>query len=246
MLIIPAIDLTDGHCVRLKQGDLHRETVYSDDPPAMALHWQQLGAQILHMVDLDGAFEGQPKNADCIEAILKAVSIPVQIGGGIRTMETIRRYLAQGAVRIVLGTAVLENPALLERACAEFPNRILVGLDAKGGKVAVRGWTSVSGTLASDLIPQLSGYPLAGLIYTDISRDGMLEGPNLSALADVVRCTPMPVIASGGISRIDDIRAVKSLGPGVMGAIVGKALYDGKLNMKEAIEAASREPTPTC
>ncbi|MBD0316868.1 MAG: 1-(5-phosphoribosyl)-5-[(5-phosphoribosylamino)methylideneamino]imidazole-4-carboxamide isomerase [Nitrospiraceae bacterium] len=246
MLIIPAIDLKDGRCVRLKQGDLRRETAYSDDPPAMALHWQQLGARFLHIVDLDGAFEGQPKNMSRIEAIVKAVSIPVQIGGGIRTMETIRRYFTQGAARIVLGTAVLENPALLEHACAEFPHRVLVGLYAKGGHVAVRGWTSVSGTSASDLIPQLSRYPLAGLIYTDIARDGMLQGPNLSALANVLRSSPMPVIASGGISRIDDIRAVKSLGPGIKGVIIGKALYDGKLDLKAAMEAASQEPTPTC
>ncbi|HJU06145.1 MAG TPA: 1-(5-phosphoribosyl)-5-[(5-phosphoribosylamino)methylideneamino]imidazole-4-carboxamide isomerase [Nitrospiraceae bacterium] len=246
MLIIPAIDLKDGRCVRLRQGDLRHETAYSDDPPAMARYWEQLGARLLHIVDLDGAFEGHPKNIDRIEAILKAVSIPVQIGGGIRTMETIRRYLVHGSVRVVLGTAVLENPALLERACTEFPSRILVGLDAKEGRIAVRGWTSVSGTSASNLIPQLAVYPLAGLIYTDIAKDGMLEGPNLPALADVLRCAPMPVIASGGISSIDDIRAVKSLGHGITGAIIGKALYDGKLDLKEAIQAASREPTPAC
>ncbi len=148
MLVIPAVDLKDGRCVRLRQGDMRQETIYSDDPPAMALHWERLGARLLHIVDLNGAIDGRPQNVSQIESILKAVSIPVQIGGGIRAMETIRRYLSQGASRVVLGTAVLENPTLLELACEEFPGRVLVGLDAKGGKVAVRGWTSVSGTLA--------------------------------------------------------------------------------------------------
>ncbi|MGH7230146.1 MAG: 1-(5-phosphoribosyl)-5-[(5-phosphoribosylamino)methylideneamino]imidazole-4-carboxamide isomerase [Nitrospiraceae bacterium] len=246
MIVIPAIDLKDGRCVRLRQGDMRRETTYSDDPPAMALHWERLGARLLHVVDLNGAIEGHPKNSMQIESILKTVSIPVQVGGGIRTIEDVRRYLGQGASRVVLGTAVLESPALLEQACAEFPSRILVGLDARGGHVAVRGWTSVSDTTASDLMPRLSGYPLAGLIYTDIVRDGMLEGPNLSALRDILGCAPIPVIASGGISRIEDIRAVKSLGPGVAGAIVGRALYDGKLDLKAALDAASQESTPAC
>jgi phosphoribosylformimino-5-aminoimidazole carboxamide ribotide isomerase len=239
MLVIPAVDLKDGRCVRLRQGDMRQETTYSDNPPVMALHWERLGARLLHIVDLNGAIDGRPQNVSQIESILKAVSIPVQIGGGIRTMETIRQYLSHGASRVVLGTAVLENPTLLERACEEFPGRVLVGLDAKGGKVAVRGWTSVSGTLASDLMPRLFGYPLAAVIYTDITRDGMLEGPNLSALREIVTCSHVPVIASGGISRIEDIRAVKSLGSRIEGAIVGKALYDGKLDLTTAIEAAS-------
>lgn len=239
MLVIPAIDLKDGRCVRLRQGDIREETVYSEDPPAMALHWEQFGARFLHVVDLNGAIEGQPKNASWIEAILKAVSVPVQVGGGVRTMETIREYLSLGVSRVVLGTAALQDRTLLERACAEFPNRLVVGLDARDGKVAVRGWTSLSDTSATELLKTLSGYPLCGVIYTDIAKDGMLEGPNLAALREVVGCAPVPVIASGGITRIEDLRAIKGLGPRVEGAIVGKALYDGKLDLKQAMAAVA-------
>jgi phosphoribosylformimino-5-aminoimidazole carboxamide ribotide isomerase len=239
MLVIPAIDLKDGRCVRLRQGNMQDETVYSHDPCAMGLQWERLGARFLHIVDLNGAIEGQPKNLSHIEAILKAVSVPVQIGGGIRTIDTIRLYLSQGAARVVLGTAALKNEMLLDRACAEFPGRILVGIDVRDGKVAVRGWTSVSETRAPDFLRELAGFPLAGVIYTDIGRDGMLEGPNVPALREIVARSTVPVIASGGISRVEDIRAIKSLGAGVEGVIVGKALYDGKLDLKTALEAAA-------
>lgn len=239
MLVIPAIDLKDGRCVRLRQGDMREETVYSDDPPGMAARWERLGAGLLHVVDLNGAIEGQPKNASLIEAIVKAVSIPVQVGGGIRSLDTVKLYFSLGASRVVLGTAALQDRRLLDQACAEFPRRILVGIDARDGKVAVRGWTSQSMTLAKDLVRTLADAPLAGVIYTDIARDGMLEGPNLGALREMVDCSPVPIIASGGVTKVEDIRAVKSLGPKVEGAIVGKALYDGKLDMKAALAAAS-------
>ena len=239
MLVIPAIDLKDGRCVRLRQGDMRRETVYSEDAVAMALQWERLGAGLLHVVDLNGAIEGQPRNLTQIEAILKAVSIPVQVGGGIRTMDAIRHVLSHGASRAVLGTAALHDPALLKQACAEFPGRILAGVDARQGKVAVRGWTVVSDTSASDLLHQLGEYALGGVIYTDIARDGMLEGPNLESLRRVVDRSPVPVIASGGISRMEDLRALRALGPRIEGVIVGKALYDGTLTLPNAIKAAS-------
>jgi phosphoribosylformimino-5-aminoimidazole carboxamide ribotide isomerase len=237
MLVIPAIDLKDGRCVRLRQGDMTEETVYSEDPAATALRWEGLGARLLHIVDLNGAIEGQPRNLPQIEAILRAVSIPIQVGGGIRTLETVRMYLSRGVKRVVLSTAVLQDRVVLEQACKEFPGRILVGIDAKNGLVAVKGWTSVSNTTARELVGTLKGLPLAGVIYTDIARDGMLEGPNLSSLRDIVDASPVPVIASGGVTRIEDIRAIKALGARVEGAIVGKALYDGKLDLKQAMAA---------
>lgn len=239
MLVIPAIDLKDGRCVRLRQGDMREETVYSEDPAAMALYWEGLGARLLHVVDLNGAIEGEPRNFSQIEAILKRAAVPVQIGGGIRTIDTIRLYLSHGASRVVLGTAALQDRTLLERACAEFPNRILVGIDARDGTVAVRGWTSLSDVSVMELLQTLSGYSLCGVIHTDIARDGMLEGPNLVALREIVECSPVPVIASGGITRVEDIRAIRSLGLRVEGAIVGKALYDGKLDWNIAVQAAS-------
>ncbi len=237
MLVIPAIDLKDGRCVRLRQGDMAAETVYSDDPHAVARQWQEHGASLIHVVDLNGAVDGEPKNLPHIEAVLKVVGVRVQVGGGIRTIETVRRYLNAGVARVVLGTAALTDPAFLEQACAEFPRRIVLGLDARDGKVAVKGWTSVSETAAIDLLKSFSGLPLGAVVYTDIARDGMLSGPNIPALKQVVACSSVPVIASGGISRIEDLHAVRSLGPGIEGAIVGKALYDGKLDYRAALEA---------
>ncbi|MBM4123986.1 MAG: 1-(5-phosphoribosyl)-5-[(5-phosphoribosylamino)methylideneamino]imidazole-4-carboxamide isomerase [Nitrospira sp.] len=239
MLVIPAIDLKDGRCVRLTQGDMREETVYSEDPPGMAARWERLGAGMLHVVDLNGAIEGQPKNASLIEAIVKAVSIPVQVGGGIRSLDTVKLYFSLGVSRVVLGTAALQDRRLLDQACAAFPERVLVGIDARNGKVAVRGWTSQSATMAKDLVRSLAGMSLRGVIYTDIARDGMLEGPNLEALREMVECSPLSVIASGGVTRLEDIRGVKSLGPKVEGAIVGKALYDGKLDLAAALAAAA-------
>ena len=239
MLLIPAIDLKDGRCVRLRQGDMRQETIYSEDPAAVALQWEQLGAPLLHVVDLNGAIEGRPANLAQIEAILNAVSVPIQVGGGVRTLDTVRTYLGCGAKRVVMGTAVLQDRAVLEDACELFPERILVGIDAKNGKVAVKGWTAVSDTSARDLVKTLSGLSLAGVIYTDISRDGMLEGPDLSSLKAFVKDSPVPVIASGGITRIEDIRAIQALDPRIEGVIVGKALYDGKLDLKAALAAVA-------
>ena len=237
MMVIPAIDVKDGRCVRLRQGDMAAETVYSDDVAAMARRWEEAGARMVHLVDLNGAVEGEPKNFPYIEAVRKAVGVEVQVGGGIRTLSTVRRYLDAGVSRIVLGTAALTDRTLLDEACREFPRRILLGLDARDGKVAVKGWTSVSETTAIDLLKEVSSYPVGAVIYTDIARDGMLGGPNLSALREIASYSPFPVIASGGISSIEDLQAVRSLGPKVVGAIVGKALYDGKLDYRDALAA---------
>lgn len=239
MLVIPAIDLKDGRCVRLRQGDMAAETVYSEDVPAVAWKWQRGGASVIHVVDLNGAVDGEPRNLPQIEAVMKTVSVKVQVGGGIRTIETVRRYLNAGVSRVVLGTAALTDRAFLEQACKEFPRRILLGLDARDGKVAVKGWTAVSETKAIDLLKEVSGYQIGAVIYTDISRDGMLSGPNIPALKEVVEFSSFPVIASGGITRVQDLRAVQSLGPRIEGAIVGKALYDGKLDLRAAIVATS-------
>ena len=237
MIVIPAIDLKDGRCVRLRQGDMAAETVYSTDVPAMARQWQQQGAGLIHVVDLNGAVEGEPRNLREIQSVIATVSVKVQVGGGIRNIDTVRRYLTAGVSRVVLGTAALTDRAFLEQACREFPKRIVLGLDARDGKVAVKGWTSVSDTKAIDLLNELSGYALGAVIYTDIARDGMLDGPNIPALREVVEHSSFPVIASGGISRVEDLQAVASLGPRIEGAIVGKALYDGKLDYATAVKA---------
>ena len=240
MLVIPAIDLKDGRCVRLRQGDMATETVYAEDVSAVAWKWQQSGASVIHVVDLNGAVDGEPRNVRQIEAIIKTVSVKVQVGGGIRTIDTVRRYLNGGVSRVVLGTAVLTDRKFLEQVCKEFPRRILLGLDACDGKVAVKGWRAVSGTEAFDLLKDVSGFEIGAVIYTDILRDGMLGGPNLAVLKDLVEFSQFPVIASGGITRVDDLRAIRSLGRKVEGAIVGRALYDGKLDYAAAV-AALRE-----
>lgn len=237
MLIIPAIDLKDGRCVRLRQGDMAAETVYSGDVAAVAAGWQAQGASIIHVVDLNGAVDGAPRNLPEIEAVMKTVNVKVQVGGGIRSIDTVRRYLTAGVARVVLGTAALTDRTFLEQACQEFPHRILLGLDAKEGKVAVKGWTAVSDTRAIDLLRELSGLAIGAVIYTDIARDGMLNGPNVPALKEVVEQSSFPVIASGGITRVEDLRAVRALGEKVEGAIVGKALYDGKLDYQSAFAA---------
>jgi phosphoribosylformimino-5-aminoimidazole carboxamide ribotide isomerase len=241
VLVIPAIDLKDGRCVRLRQGDMAAETVYSDDVQAVAQKWQAGGAVVIHVVDLNGAVDGEPRNLPQIETVMKTVNVKVQVGGGIRSIETVRRYLHAGVSRVVLGTAALMDRAFLEQACKEFPRRILLGLDARGGKVAVKGWTAVSDIRAVDLLKEVSGCAIGAVIYTDIARDGMLSGPNIPALEEIVAHASFPVIASGGISRIEDLLAVRSLGPRIEGAIVGKALYDGKLDYRAAVAALSKE-----
>ena len=241
MLVIPAIDLKDGRCVRLRQGDMADETVYSDDVKEVASRWQQQGAGLIHVVDLNGAVDGEPKNLPHIESVMNAVRVKVQVGGGIRTIDTVRRYLNAGVSRVVLGTAALTNRALLDQACQEFPQRIVLGLDARDGRIAVKGWTTVSDVKAIDLLKELSGCAIAAVIYTDIARDGMLNGPNIPALKEVVEYSSFPVIASGGITRLEDLQAVRSLGRKIEGAIVGKALYDGKLDLKAAVAALGKE-----
>ena len=241
MLVIPAIDLKDGRCVRLRQGDMAAETVYSEDIVAVARNWQRCGAGLIHVVDLNGAVGGEPKNLPQIEAVRKAVTVDVQVGGGIRTIETVRRYLKAGVFRVVLGTAALTDRAFLEQACMEFPRQVVLGLDARDGKVAVKGWTAVSETKAIDLLREVRGLEIGAVIYTDIARDGMLNGPNLTALKEVVAFSAFPVIASGGISRVEDLLAVRLLGPKIEGAIVGKALYDGKLDYQSAVAALGKE-----
>jgi phosphoribosylformimino-5-aminoimidazole carboxamide ribotide isomerase len=241
VFVIPAIDLKDGRCVRLRQGDMAAETVYSDDVTEVASRWQQQGACLIHVVDLNGAVDGEPKNLPQIESVMKTVRVKVQVGGGIRTIETVRRYLDAGVSRVVLGTAALTNRALLDQACQEFPQRIVLGLDARDGRIAVKGWTTVSDVKAIDLLKELSGCAIAAVIYTDIARDGMLNGPNIPALKEVVEYSSFPVIASGGITRLEDLQAVRSLGRKIEGAIVGKALYDGKLDLKAAVAALGKE-----
>jgi phosphoribosylformimino-5-aminoimidazole carboxamide ribotide isomerase len=241
VLVIPAIDLKDGRCVRLRQGDMAAETVYSDDVRAVAGRWQEQGAGLIHVVDLNGAVDGKPRNLPQIEAVMKAVGVNVQVGGGVRSIETVRQYLRAGVSRVVLGTAALTDRAFLERACREFPRRVVLGLDARNGNVAVKGWTEVSDVRAVDLLKELSGFALGAVIYTDIARDGMLSGPNIPALEEIVASSPFPVIASGGISKIDDLLAVRSLGSRVEGAIVGKALYDGMLDYRAAVAALSKK-----
>jgi phosphoribosylformimino-5-aminoimidazole carboxamide ribotide isomerase len=246
MLIIPAIDLKDGQCVRLRQGDMAAQTVYSEDAAAVAARWQESGAELVHIVDLNGAVDGRPKNLVHIEKILVTVRTKIQVGGGIRTIETIRKYVALGVCRVVLGTAALEDRSLLDEACREFPGKVVLGLDAKDGKVAIRGWTSLSNTTAAELLRNLAGYPLAAVIYTDIARDGMLTGPNMVGLRDIAEQSAFPVIASGGISRMEDLQAIHQIGPRIQGAIIGKALYDGKVDLREAIRAAKERHASPC
>lgn len=237
MIVIPAIDLKDGKCVRLEQGLMDRDTVFNDDPGAQARTWQDQGAELLHIVDLDGAFAGEPKNRAAIEAIVRAISIPSQLGGGIRDLATIEAYLTLGIGRVIIGTAAQRNPELVKEACEKFPGRIVVGIDAKDGMVAVQGWAEVTGIKAVDLAKKFEGYGVSAIIYTDISRDGMLQGPNIEATRQLAEAISIPVIASGGLSTLKDIEnlvAVES--SGVTGVITGKAIYTGAINLAEAIK----------
>ncbi|MEO6198104.1 MAG: 1-(5-phosphoribosyl)-5-[(5-phosphoribosylamino)methylideneamino]imidazole-4-carboxamide isomerase [Dehalococcoidia bacterium] len=241
MEIIPAIDIRAGRCVRLDQGDYARETVFADDPVEVAKRWQNLGAPRIHVVDLDGAKDGAPRNEAVIWRVIEAVSIPVQVGGGIRTLDIMDRYIKTGADRVVLGTAAVKDQSVLVHALALFGDRILVGVDARDGMVATDGWLETSSLSAVDLIAQLAQLNVPRLFYTDISRDGMLGGPNFPAIQQVVENAlgldaPMKVIASGGISEIEHIQRLRLIG--VEGAIIGKALYTGALDLKEALGAS--------
>jgi phosphoribosylformimino-5-aminoimidazole carboxamide ribotide isomerase len=234
VIVIPAIDLKDGMCVRLLQGKKDEVTVYSDDPPAVARRWQDLGGGLLHVVDLDGAFTGEQHNFAKIRAIREAIDIPIEVGGGIRDVERIEKLVELGVDRTIIGTSAAKNPDMVREACKKFPQKILVGIDAKNGKVAVRGWVEVTELDAIEFARQMQDAGAAGIIYTDISRDGMLTGPNLEAMAAMVESVDIPVIASGGVSRLDDIKNLMQI-DGLWGAITGKALYSGAMKLDEAI-----------
>lgn len=235
MQIIPAIDLKGGKCVRLLQGREEDVTVYSDDPVATAGRWESAGARLIHIVDLDGAFSGEQKNIESIKAIRKAVDIDLQLGGGIRDMESIDMLLGLGITRVILGTISVENPELVKRACRKHPGRVIVGIDAKDGKVAVRGWVEVTEFDAAGFAEEVESYGAAGIVYTDIERDGMLTGPNVKETKNIAEAVDIPVIASGGIKSMDDIRNLLDAG-GIWGAITGKAIYSGSLDLEEAIK----------
>ena len=237
MLLIPAIDLKDGHCVRLEQGDMDKATVFSEDPGAMARHWIAKGARRLHLVDLNGAFAGKLKNEAAIKAILKAVGdeIPVQLGGGIRDLETIERLLDDGISTVIIGTAAVKNPGFLQDACTAFPGHIMVGLDARDGKVATDGWSKITGHEVIDLGKKFEDYGAEAIIYTDIGRDGMLKGVNLEATVKLAQAVRIPVIASGGLSNNKDIEALCAVEEeGVMGVIAGRSIYAGDLDLTQA------------
>jgi phosphoribosylformimino-5-aminoimidazole carboxamide ribotide isomerase len=236
MTVIPAIDLKEGKCVRLEQGLMDKDTVFNDNPAAQARAWQDQGAEMLHIVDLDGAFAGEPKNRAAIEAIVGAITIPSQLGGGIRDIETIEAYLSLGLSRVIIGTAAQRNPELVREACARFPGRIVVGIDAKNGMVAVQGWAEVTDITAVDLAKKFEGFGVSAIIYTDIARDGMLQGPNLEATRALAEAVSIPIIASGGVSSLQDIRNLMAIeSSGVNGVITGKAVYTGAIKLAEAV-----------
>ena len=245
MLLIPAIDLKDGHCVRLKQGDMELATVFSEDPAEMALHWLKQGARRLHLVDLNGAFAGKPKNEAAIKAILQTVQdyaeendldeIPVQLGGGIRDLDTIERYLDAGISYVIIGTAAVKSPGFLHDACGAFPGHIIVGLDAKDGKVATDGWSKLSGHEVIDLAQKFEAYGVESIIYTDIGRDGMMGGVNIEATVKLAQAVKIPVIASGGLHNLSDVEALCAVQEeGIEGVICGRSIYEGTLNLSEA------------
>ncbi|MEN9866989.1 MAG: 1-(5-phosphoribosyl)-5-[(5-phosphoribosylamino)methylideneamino]imidazole-4-carboxamide isomerase [Pseudomonadota bacterium] len=245
MLLIPAIDLKDGHCVRLKQGDMQLATVFSEDPAEMALHWLEQGARRLHLVDLNGAFAGKPKNESAIISILQAVQdfaddndldeIPVQLGGGIRDLDTIERYLDAGLSYVIIGTAAVKSPGFLHDACGAFPGHIIVGLDAKDGKVATDGWSKLSGHEVVDLAKKFEGYGVESIIYTDIGRDGMMGGVNIEATVRLARAVKVPIIASGGVHNLADVEALCAVqDEGIEAVICGRSIYEGTLDLAQA------------
>ncbi|MBO8137182.1 MAG: 1-(5-phosphoribosyl)-5-[(5-phosphoribosylamino)methylideneamino]imidazole-4-carboxamide isomerase [Desulfotomaculum sp.] len=239
MLVIPAIDLREGRCVRLVEGRLDRETIYSENPAEIAENWQRLGARYLHVVDLDGAFAGQPKNMDVIKGIVSSVDIPVQVGGGIRDLKAVETLLNLGVHRVILGTAAITQPEMVRRAVEQFGDKIVLGIDARDGRAAVQGWAVESAVSAVDLALQMKEIGVQRVVFTDIRRDGTLKGPNLEATGELARVTGLKVIASGGVSSLDDICRVKEMEKdGVEGVIVGKALYSGKVDLKEALAVA--------
>ncbi len=235
MILYPAIDLKDGQCVRLLRGAMDAATVFGDDPAAQARAFAAAGCRWLHLVDLNGAFAGRPVNAAAVEAILAAVAIPVQLGGGIRDRATIEAWLDKGVARVILGTAALRDPALVRSAARAYPGRIAVGIDARNGHVAVEGWAETTGTLVSELARRYEDAGVAAIVYTDIERDGTMEGPNVAATAALANMVAIPVIASGGVSSLADLKALKESGAPLNGAISGRALYEGRLELAEAV-----------
>lgn len=247
MLLIPAIDLKDGHCVRLEQGDMNKATIFSEDPAAMARHWVKQGARRLHLVDLNGAFAGKPKNEAAILSILQAVGdeIPVQLGGGIRDLETIERLLDDGIETIIIGTAAVKNPGFLQEACLAFGGHIMVGLDARDGKVATDGWSKLTGHEVIDLAQKFENYGVEAIIYTDIGRDGMLQGINIEATVRLAQAVSIPIIASGGLTSLQDIEALCAVeADGVVGVIAGRAIYNGNINLTQAQKYADELNPP--
>ena len=236
MILFPAIDLKDGQCVRLLRGEMDAATVFSDDPAAQARDFEAQGFEYLHMVDLNGAFEGRPVNGDAVEAILSAISIPAQLGGGIRDLATIEAWLTKGIARVILGTVAVREPELVREACEKFPGRIAVGIDARGSMVAIEGWAETSELKAIELAKRFEDAGVSAIIYTDIERDGVLEGLNLEATAELARAVSIPVIASGGLASIEDIKKLVQPEYAMLeGAISGRALYDGRIDTREAL-----------
>ena len=242
MIIYPAIDIRGGRCVRLTEGRFEAETVFADDPSEMALKWAAAGAEWLHLVDLDGALAGEGKNMPVIKRILEVVKLPVELGGGIRNMQAIEKLLELGVSRTILGSAAVKNPALVAEACKEFPGHIAVGIDAKNGDVATEGWLEGSGVPATELARRMADYGVDKIIFTDISRDGMLSGINAEATAEIARASGIEVIASGGVASLEDIRRVKKFEKdGITGCIIGKALYTGAVDLKAALALAQED-----
>jgi phosphoribosylformimino-5-aminoimidazole carboxamide ribotide isomerase len=240
MIVIPAVDIKDGKCVRLEQGRMDAETVFSDDPAAMAARWVEEGAALIHLVDLDGAVAKSPRNLPAVRAIVGRIAVPVQLGGGVRDLDTIRFYMDEGVQKIVIGTEAVRNPRLVEEACRLFPGRIVVGIDARHGMVAIEGWTEVTQTPATELARRFENCGVAAINFTDIARDGMETGPNIEATRLIAEAVAIPVVASGGVSSLDDIRRLMQLEPwGVVGVITGKALYTGRLSLREALAVAA-------
>ena len=235
MILYPAIDLKDGQAVRLLKGDMDKATVFNDDPAAQAMAFVEAGCDWLHLVDLNGAFAGEPVNAAAVEAILSRTKVPAQLGGGIRDMATIERWLSKGLARVILGTVAVEYPDLVREAAAAFPGQVAVGIDARGGRVATHGWAEDTDVDATDLARSFEDAGVAAIIYTDINRDGAMQGPNVEATAALARAVSIPVIASGGVSSMADLQALKDCGAALNGAISGRALYDGAIDLSEAL-----------
>ncbi len=236
MIVVPAIDLKQGRCVRLRQGDMAQETVFSDNPVKMALRWEADGAELLHIVDLDGAVSKKPVNHETIQKILSAVNIPVQIGGGIRDSETIKTYLSWGVDRVILGTVALRTPNLVKEMCRMFPGRIVVGIDARDGKVAIEGWTETTDTDIMNLAHRYESFGVRAIIFTDIKRDGMQTGPNIDTTRALAYSVKVPIYAAGGVATLDDIKKIATIKDcGIEGVITGRAIYTGTLNFRDAV-----------